>query len=143
MARRSGLAPAARAWPSGTLSAVNDPNQPSVLGSVLASVADKMVADFRASGIAQHRGSKGTVRETQFLDNYLRKYLPRNVTAEHSAEVVAANGDVSGPRRGCPDLPRSFKPNHHLPLRAAVSEGQRPRPRGRQSPTTIERWTLS
>ena len=89
LARRTGA-------PSGTLSAVNDLNQPSVLGSVLASVADKMVADFRASGVAQHRGSKGTVREAQFLNNYLRKYLPGNVTAEHSAEVVAASGDVSG-----------------------------------------------
>jgi len=55
-----------------------------------------MLADFEASGVAKHRGSKGTVREAQLLRNYLRKYLPRNVIAEHSGEVVAANGAVSG-----------------------------------------------
>lgn len=41
-------------------------------------------------------GSKGTVREAQLLRNYVHKYLPRNVIAEHSGEVVAANGEVSG-----------------------------------------------
>jgi len=35
------------------------------------------------------------VREAQLLDNYLRKYLPGNVIAEDSAEVVATNSDVS------------------------------------------------
>jgi hypothetical protein len=54
-----------------------------------------MVADFKASGVAKHSGSKGTVREAQLLSNYLRKYLPRNVRAEHSGEVVAVNGAVS------------------------------------------------
>jgi hypothetical protein len=68
----------------------------STLRDVLASVADRMVADFRASGVAKHRGSKGTVREAQLLSNYLRKYLPRNVRAEHSGEVIAADGKVSG-----------------------------------------------
>jgi hypothetical protein len=55
-----------------------------------------MLADFNASGVAKHSGSKGTVREAQLLSNYLRKYLPRNVIAEHSGEVVAVNGAVSG-----------------------------------------------
>ena len=54
-----------------------------------------MVADFKASGVAKHSGSKGTVREAQLLSNYLHKYLPRNVRAEHSGEVVAVNGEVS------------------------------------------------
>jgi hypothetical protein len=54
-----------------------------------------MVADFKASGVAKHRGSKGTVREAQLLSNYLRKYLPRTVRAEHGGEVVAVNGAVS------------------------------------------------
>jgi hypothetical protein len=74
---------------------VNSSNQPT-LRTVLASVAERMLADFNASGVARHSGSKGTVREAQLLDNYLRKYLPRNVIAEHSGEVVAANGAVSG-----------------------------------------------
>jgi hypothetical protein len=55
-----------------------------------------MLADFKASGIAKHRGSKGTVREAQLLSNFLRKYLPRTVIAEHSGEVIATNGQVSG-----------------------------------------------
>ena len=66
------------------------------LRTVLASVANKMLADFNASSVAKHSGSKGTVREAQLLSNYLHKYLPRNVIAEHSGEVVAANGAVSG-----------------------------------------------
>ncbi|MEU9780910.1 DUF6602 domain-containing protein [Streptomyces phaeochromogenes] len=69
---------------------------PSALAAILASVADKMLADFKASGIAKHRGSKGTVRESQLLTNFLRKYLPRTVIAEHSGEVIATNGEVSG-----------------------------------------------
>jgi hypothetical protein len=68
----------------------------SALRDVLASVADRMLADFKASGVAKHRGSKGTVREAQLLSNYLHKYLPRSVRAEHSGEVVAVSGAVSG-----------------------------------------------
>lgn len=67
----------------------------SPLRSVLASVADRMLADFKASGVVKHRGSKGTVREAQLLSNYLHKYLPRTVRAEHGGEVVAVNGAVS------------------------------------------------
>lgn len=67
----------------------------SPLRAVLASVADRMVADFKASGVAKHRGSKGTVREAQLLSNYLHKYLPRTVRAEHSGEVAAVDGEVS------------------------------------------------
>jgi hypothetical protein len=77
------------------LSIVNASNE-ATLRTVLASVANKMLADFNASSVAKHSGSKGTVREAQLLGNYLRKYLPRNVIAEHSGEVVAANGAVSG-----------------------------------------------
>lgn len=74
---------------------VSDPS-PSALVKILASVADRMLADFKASGIAKHRGSKGTVREAQLLSTFLRKYLPRTVIAEHSGEVIATNGEVSG-----------------------------------------------
>jgi hypothetical protein len=80
---------------NGRLAIVNASNE-STLRTVLASVADKMLADFTASSVANHSGSKGTVREAQLLSNYLRKYLPRNVIAEHSGEVVAGNGEVSG-----------------------------------------------
>jgi hypothetical protein len=54
-----------------------------------------MVADFKASGVVKHRESKRTVREAQLLSNYLHKYLPGTVRAEHGGEVVAVNGAVS------------------------------------------------
>lgn len=75
--------------------AADESSEPA-LRKILASVADKMLADFNASGVAKHRGSKGTVREAQLLGNYLRKYLPRNVLAVHSGEVIATNGERSG-----------------------------------------------
>jgi hypothetical protein len=84
-----------RLCPTSTNRIVNASNE-ATLRTVLASVANKMLADFNASSVAKHSGSKGTVREAQLLSNYLRKYLPRNVIAEHSGEVVAANGAVSG-----------------------------------------------
>jgi hypothetical protein len=66
------------------------------LYKVMSSVAARMNADFAASGAALHRGSKGTVREAYLVDNYLRKYMPRSVVVEHSGEIVAADGQVSG-----------------------------------------------
>lgn len=70
-------------------------NNPPVLEKVLGSVANKMLADFEASGAVVHRGSKGTVREAILLDNYLRKYLPSTVVAVHSGEVITTTGEVS------------------------------------------------
>ena len=55
-----------------------------------------MLADLKASGVAKHRGSKGTVREANFLQNFLAKYLPRTVIAAHSGEILASDGQVSG-----------------------------------------------
>lgn len=65
------------------------------LRDVLDSVAKRMLADFDASGAVHHRGSKGTVRESNLLDNYLSKYLPRSVMAEHSGEAITVDGEVS------------------------------------------------
>jgi hypothetical protein len=73
-----------------------NPGQDSSLATALDSVATRMLADYRASGVVRHRGSKGTVREATFIDKYLRKYLPRNVIAAHSGEVVSVSGQVSG-----------------------------------------------
>jgi len=63
------------------------------LKQLLGSVAEKMLADFKGSSAAEHRGSKGTVREAILLENYLKKYLPRTVVAEHSGEVITVAGD--------------------------------------------------
>ena len=65
------------------------------LREVLDSVAKKMLADFEGSGAVEHRGSKGTVREANLLNNYLSKYLPRSVKAVHSGEAITVDGDVS------------------------------------------------
>jgi Domain of unknown function (DUF6602) len=65
------------------------------LRDVFDSVAKKMLADFAATGAVQHRESKGSVRESGLLKHYLKKYLPRSVTAEHSGEAVSVDGEVS------------------------------------------------
>ncbi len=54
-----------------------------------------MRLDFEDSAYIKHRGSKGTVRETDVLD-FLKKYLPDNVRAAGSAEIVSADGQTSG-----------------------------------------------
>lgn len=61
----------------------------------LDSVAKSMLADLEASGAFRHRGSKGTVRELNLLKDYLTKYLPGSVTAVHSREAIAVDGEVS------------------------------------------------
>jgi hypothetical protein len=54
-----------------------------------------MKSDFDASAAIQHRGGKGSARERILLD-FLHKYLPENVRASGSAEIVATNGETSG-----------------------------------------------
>jgi len=51
-----------------------------------------MAADFAASAGIQHRGSKGTVRESG-VKEFLSKYLPGTVRVLGSSEVVATNGE--------------------------------------------------
>src|SRR5690242_7899112 len=38
-----------------------------VLSELFSSIANQMLIDTKASGLAQHRGSKGAVRESQFM----------------------------------------------------------------------------
>jgi Domain of unknown function (DUF6602) len=66
------------------------------LREILDSVSARMLADFHASKQIEHRGSKGTVRETGLRTAFLNKYLPRNVDVVGSGEVIAAYGQVSG-----------------------------------------------
>lgn len=54
-----------------------------------------MVADFQASAVVEHRGSKGTVRE-ETVRAFLTDYLPRSATVAGSGELLATTGDVSG-----------------------------------------------
>ncbi|WP_027465284.1 DUF6602 domain-containing protein [Curtobacterium sp. UNCCL17] len=61
------------------------------LNGFVDAVAAQMAADFAASAGIQHRGSKGTVRETGVKD-FLKKYLPGTVRVLGSSEVVATNG---------------------------------------------------
>lgn len=67
----------------------------SPLAGILASAARRLRADFEASATIVHRGSKGTVRETDVLA-FLQKYLPATVRAAGSAEIVSADGQTSG-----------------------------------------------
>jgi hypothetical protein len=68
---------------------------PSRLAEILASAARRLRADFDDSATITHRGSKGTVREHDVLE-FLQKYLPDNVRAAGSAEIVSADGQTSG-----------------------------------------------
>jgi len=61
----------------------------------LQSVADKMLADFNASGAVEHRASKGSERESVLRMQYLDKYLPGSVRAIGSGEAVEVGGNTS------------------------------------------------
>lgn len=67
----------------------------SPLAAVLASAAKRLRIGFEDSAIIEHHGSKGSVREHDLLE-FLTKYLPDNVRAEGSAEIVCADGQTSG-----------------------------------------------
>lgn len=69
---------------------------PRRLDDVLESVAQQMLADFKATSMVEHRGSKGSLREEAFVEKYLKKYLPRNVLPILGGEVVSSDGQVSG-----------------------------------------------
>lgn len=62
---------------------------------ILDNVAARMAADFHASGIVEHRGSKGTVREDT-VRSFLADYLPRSATVAGSGELLATTGEISG-----------------------------------------------
>lgn len=68
---------------------------PSKLPSILASVAQRMRADFDAASAFRHDGVRGDERERIVCD-FLAKYLPGHVRAAHSGEIVSASGEVSG-----------------------------------------------
>lgn len=65
------------------------------LQGILDKVAARMVADFEASAVVEHRGSKGTVREDA-VRAFLADYLPRSATVTGSGELLATTGEVSG-----------------------------------------------
>lgn len=66
------------------------------LKDALQSVAQQMLADFQGSALIEHRGSKGTVRESGLRDIFLKRYLPGTVLAVGSGEAVATDGSRSG-----------------------------------------------
>jgi hypothetical protein len=67
----------------------------SPLAAILASAAKRLRADFEDSANVQHHGSKGSVREHDLL-SFLTRYLPDNVRAAGSAEIVSSDGQTSG-----------------------------------------------
>lgn len=67
------------------------------MNEVFAAIAEHLRIDARLlSSQIQHRGSKGRVRELALVEQLLRTYLPRNVSAIHSAEVTSVGGETSG-----------------------------------------------
>lgn len=65
------------------------------LHAILDQVATQIIADFQASAIVEHRGSKGTVRE-DIVRPFLADYMPGTVTVAGSGELLATTGQVSG-----------------------------------------------
>lgn len=65
------------------------------LEKILQGIADKLIIDFDAiSSKVSHRFSKGNIRETEIAEQFLSKYLPRNIGISRG-EIVASNGVVS------------------------------------------------
>ncbi|MCT1867713.1 hypothetical protein M3B90_09255 [Dermabacter sp. p3-SID358] len=65
------------------------------LHRILEEIATKMESDFRRSGIVEHRGSKGTVRE-DVLRNFLEDYVLRSAAVSGSGELISSSGQRSG-----------------------------------------------
>ena len=65
------------------------------LADTLQRTANTMLAEYDRTRDIQHRGSKGTVRETLVLNHFLKKYMPRNVDLLKSSEVASLDGGRS------------------------------------------------
>lgn len=70
------------------------PNQPNRLAEVMRAEAKRMRAEFEASEVINHSGSKGSWRES-LVRELLQKNLPGHIRTMHGGEVVATNGEVS------------------------------------------------
>jgi hypothetical protein len=69
---------------------------PNKADAILQSVARKMADDFEnLTSVIEHRPSKGRERE-RIVTEFLQRYLPPTVRVDQSAEIVTADGDVSG-----------------------------------------------
>lgn len=65
------------------------------LENIFRSIAEKLKIDFEyLSSEIQHPPSKGTIREIELVEQFLTKYMPKNIGIS-KGEVVAKNGDVS------------------------------------------------
>ncbi len=69
--------------------------QAASLRRIFDATAMRMLAEFEETREAQHRPSKGTLREEIVLDVFLKRFLSRNVSVVGSGEVVSVDGDVS------------------------------------------------
>jgi hypothetical protein len=65
------------------------------LAAILSQTAELMLAEYEQTRSIEHRGSKGTVRESLVLDRFLSKYMPRNVDVVGSGEACAVDGTTS------------------------------------------------
>jgi hypothetical protein len=67
----------------------------SFLADTLQRTANIMLADYDRTRSIEHRGLKGTVREALVLDQFLSRYMPRNVSLVRSGEVASLDGERS------------------------------------------------
>ena len=65
------------------------------LQTIFKSIAEKLAIDFKyMSSEIEHRPSKGRVRESELVEQFLRKYLPMTIGISHG-EIVATTGEIS------------------------------------------------
>jgi hypothetical protein len=65
------------------------------LEEILNSAARVMLEEFKETAAIEHRGGKGSARET-ILQRFLEKYTPRSVEVVPNGEIVNSSGEVSG-----------------------------------------------
>ena len=68
--------------------------EPNHFAQVMRAVAKRMRAEFEASEVIKHAGTKGSWRE-ETVRNFLRTYLPGHIRTAHGGEIVSASGKVS------------------------------------------------
>lgn len=67
---------------------------PEKFGTIMASVAQRMRAEFNESATVNHRPGKGASRE-EILRNFLLKYMPGQVGVTGRGEIITADEQVS------------------------------------------------
>jgi len=67
---------------------------PERFGNIMASVAQRMRAEFNETAAVNHRGGKGATRE-EIVQDFLKRYVPGQVEVTGRGEIITADEQVS------------------------------------------------